>query len=114
MVLHKEIINENEVVIENLLHDSSNILKTSYNHQTLQLFVTFKNGGVYYYNDVQPKTYLGLTEAESVGKYLNSVIKKDHTAVKMGSISGEPLTTLLEQISTFKQLLIESKDKGAN
>lgn len=102
-ILNEETITQHDVTIENLLHESSNILKTSYNHNTEQLYITFKNGGVYYYNAVTLNVYREMKLAESVGKFINSVVKKDNTAVKVGAISGELLDDLKQEIESYKE-----------
>jgi hypothetical protein len=54
--------------------ESSNIDKVGYDEKTL--FILFKNGGLYKYIDVPSDIYDGLVVAESVGKYLNTEVKK--------------------------------------
>ena len=55
--------------------DSSNIERVSYAEDTQILAVKFRNGGLYTYTGVSLNAYLSLKGAESVGKYLNQVIK---------------------------------------
>ena len=60
---------------------SSNILGIEYNRDTHTLFVTFKGGSVYRYNDVPRVEVVNMVDAESAGAYLHAHIKpKYHTA----------------------------------
>ncbi len=103
MILETTSQTTNGVVVENILHDSSNVIKTSYNYSTKQLYVTFKRGGsVYYYNNVEHTTYEGLKIAESVGTYINKSIKPQHTFVEVGKASQEILTEMVNKVTTFK------------
>lgn len=94
--------NTNGVIIEGILHNSSNVLKTSYNYNTKQLYVTFKKGDVYYYNNVESTTYEALKIAESVGTFINKSIKPQHTFVNVGKAPQEILTELVNKITTYK------------
>ena len=97
----KKIEKEN-IIIENLIHDSSNILKTSYNYDTKQLTVTFKNGGVYYYNALPHSIYEEFKNSKSSGVYLNSSIKNKYTAVKKGAIDTVMVNELLAEVTKYK------------
>ncbi len=55
--------------------DSSNVQSVAYHEDTNNLCVQFKGGGLYSYSGVDHETYVSLVHAESVGRYLNSVIK---------------------------------------
>ena len=46
-----------------------------------EMFVVFKNGGIYGYLKVDEDKYLGFLNSESKGKYLNSQIKPNHEFV---------------------------------
>lgn len=45
----------------------------SYDDETRELTVTFSGGKTYVYEDVEKSTYDTLTNAESAGKYFNSI-----------------------------------------
>lgn len=105
MAILKTTLNENAekaVKIENILWDSSNVLKTSYNFNTSQLFVTFKKGGVWYYNGVKTSTYKDLKESASIGSFINKTIKPDYTAIKVGVADEENVTEILNEINDLK------------
>ena len=105
-MLKLELKEVNGVKIENILWDSSNVLKTSYNYSTKQLFITFKRGGVYYYNDVPETKYNKLKESTSVGSFVNKNIVKEHTCIKVGTAQEENITNIIkeiEEIITIKQ-----------
>lgn len=58
--------------------DSSNVKAVAYDPATEILAVRFANGGLYSYADVTQTVFTGLAGAQSVGKYLNTVIKGVH------------------------------------
>ena len=47
------------------------------------MIVTFTNGSVYAYEDVPYSVYKELTEAESVGHYLNESVKYNYSYHKL-------------------------------
>lgn len=55
--------------------DSSNVKAVALEERTHTLCVLFHNGGLYTYAGVPSETYSDLVHAESVGRYLNQVIK---------------------------------------
>ena len=54
---------------------SSNVAAVGYDADTLTLAVEFLNGSTYHYSNVSEATFNDLLNAESVGKYLNMMIK---------------------------------------
>lgn len=62
--------------------DSSNVSRVAYHEDTETLAVQFHNGGLYTYSDVSEHTYQNLIGADSVGKYLNNVVKVLHPYTK--------------------------------
>lgn len=107
-ILKSETIKIGEAVIYNALWESSNILKTSYNATNKQLFVTFKRGGVYYYNGVDISVHKNLLECDSIGIFINQEIKANYTAVKVGVADEEDVSGILTEIQT---LITENKNK---
>lgn len=68
-------------MIRNFQFENSSMLSDcSYNDETKELTVTFNNGKEYVYEEVDKSIYDALTNAESAGKYFNSV--KAHLTVK--------------------------------
>ena len=55
--------------------DSSNVESVGYDEDSSTLQVEFKNGGVYQYFDVPEEVFVGLRDADSVGRYLATTIK---------------------------------------
>ena len=55
--------------------DSSSVESIGYDEASSTLQVEFKNGGMYQYFDVQEDIFVGLRDAESVGRYLMTKIK---------------------------------------
>lgn len=102
-ILSTEKKESNGVIVEHMLHESSNILKTSYNYNTRQLVITFKNGGVYNYNAVPHNIYENIKSSPSSGKYISSEIIRKYTTVKVGSIAGTTgLSQLVESVENLK------------
>lgn len=58
--------------------DSSNVQSLAYVEDHETICVRFKNGGLYTYMGADQNTYTGLIHAESIGKYLNNVVKAMH------------------------------------
>jgi hypothetical protein len=54
---------------------SSNVSEVGYDDEAGELIVTFSNGSVYAYADVDEGTAIALSKAPSVGQMLNSEIK---------------------------------------
>ncbi len=63
--------------------DSSNVESIGYDENSLTLQVEFKNGGVYQYFDVPEELFIGLRDADSVGRYLNANIKGNYRYSKV-------------------------------
>ncbi len=64
--------------------ESSNVAAVGYDPVSRMLEVEFKNGGVYQYADVSREDADGLVGAESVGRFLNQMIKPTYAATKAG------------------------------
>ena len=58
--------------------DSSNVERVAYDDNSHTLCVKFRSGGLYTYSGVDRENYLHFIGAESVGRYLNNVIKATH------------------------------------
>ena len=92
------------VLIENLYHDSSSLLKTSYNHNTGQLTATFVKGNVYIYNGIPIEIYEELKTAESSGSYFSKNIAKSYNYHNLGNIDNELITEMKEVVNSAKNL----------
>jgi hypothetical protein len=55
---------------------SSNIARIAHDGQSGSLFIEFRSGKTYKYEDVSPDTWNAFVEAESVGKFFASRIKE--------------------------------------
>ena len=55
--------------------DSSNVDAIAHDPASKTLAVRFKGGGLYTYDGVNHDEYANFVHAESIGKYLNNVIK---------------------------------------
>jgi lysyl-tRNA synthetase class 2 len=62
---------------------SSNIDLVGYDETAKLLEITFLNGHVYEYLNVDKKTYLEFMKASSKGTFLNTIIIKKYTAQKI-------------------------------
>ena len=58
-------------------YESSTIDSSTYDFKTLELFVAFKSGTTYLYNNVSHLVYAEFRDSESQGKALNSLIKQN-------------------------------------
>ena len=86
------------------IYESSNVLASSYNKETNDLTVTFKNGGSYTYLKVQNTDYLRFETAESQGKILNSKLKS-YAFSKNEKVNTEDV---LNRIKNLKDVELDS------
>ena len=63
--------------------DSSNVEAVGYDEDSSTLQVEFKGGTTYQYFDVQEEVFVGLRDADSVGKYLAARIKGSYRYSKV-------------------------------
>jgi hypothetical protein len=63
-----------KVTIETISVDSSLVSFMTYHKISKMLYVTFKNGTLYLYNDVDRATFEDVRDSESIGKALHSKI----------------------------------------
>lgn len=71
MAIISEKIEKEKILIE---IESSNLKSASYNTKTKILQITFKNGSIYQYDDVEWNIFTKLRYASSQGKYFNKNI----------------------------------------
>ena len=81
------------------IYESSNIYKSVYNFLDNDLYITFNNGNIYKYMNVDMLTFLRLQEAQSIGKFFASEIKNKFNVEKIGS---EDPKIIIENIKTIK------------
>jgi len=67
--------------VTRLTPESSSIASIKYGEVNETLLVKFKNGKTYKYCPVPPDEAKALFDAESVGSYFSSVIRKDYVGV---------------------------------
>jgi len=65
--------------------DSSNVRRVGYHEDTRTLCVEFSNGGLYTYSDVDNEIFVSMVHAESVGRYLNQMVKVMHPYTKFNT-----------------------------
>lgn len=70
---------------------SSNVIAAGYLPEERRMFVEFKGGSVYAYDNVLLNSFVEFLEAESVGRYLNKHIKGAH-----------PVTNLSKEEHSYK------------
>lgn len=80
--------------------ESSNVKRIAFHDGSKNLCVEFNNGGLYAYHGVDSNTYVSLVHAESVGKYLNSVVKALYPYTKYND-EHEFISSLGEEESSF-------------
>jgi hypothetical protein len=81
------------------IYESSNIYKSVYDFLDNDLYITFNNGNIYKYTNVDMLTFLRLQEAQSVGKFFASEIKPKFEFEKIGS---EDPKIIIEDIKRLK------------
>ena len=65
------------IIVDDLTKtESSNVYSVAYQNSSKKVFVTFKNGGLYEYKDVEVEDFEALRDAESVGRHLRAVFLK--------------------------------------
>lgn len=62
---------------------SSQISYVGYENDTKELFITFKNGSTFKYEDVPKVIYNNLMDSDSKGRYLNMYVKNIYTSTKI-------------------------------
>lgn len=67
------------MTIPNLIPVTSSMLQ-AVGYDGFNLFVRFNNGKLYRYDNVPEMEYSALRASDSVGRYLNSMIKPNYTA----------------------------------
>lgn len=63
--------------------NSGAIAAVGYDEKTAVLFVEFHDGDIYQYFAVPPSKFEALMSAQSIGHYLNTVIKPRHVGAKI-------------------------------
>lgn len=62
---------------------SSTIAWADYDQETQTLTLTFKNGGIYEYSDLDAKTYANFLDAASQGKFFSQYIRDKYPTNKV-------------------------------
>jgi hypothetical protein len=94
MLLEKQI--KEDVVVSH--YNSSNLLVSEYNQLTKDLIITFKNGGVYKYDNVPATDYMRFEMADSQGKVLNSLIKPKYSFTRLDDVDADALNQKIAAI----------------
>jgi hypothetical protein len=81
------------------IYESSNIYKSVYNLLDNDLYITFNNGNIYKYMNVDMSTFLRLQEAQSIGKFFATEIKTKFEFEKIGS---EDPKIIIEEVKRLK------------
>lgn len=93
-----ETIKEKDKIIS--VYESSNIYRSVYKFLDNELFITFNNGNIYKYINVDMPTYLRLQESESVGKFFATEIRTKFDFEKVGF---EDPKVLIENVKQLKK-----------
>lgn len=67
--------------------ESSNIQFISYKEKTKMLLIAFKGGKIYAYPHIEPQKYQELTQADSIGKWVNANLVKPQLDFKKYEIT---------------------------
>lgn len=84
------------------IYESSNIYKSVYKFLDNDLFITFNNGNIYKYLNVDMPTFLKLQESESIGKFFSVNIRTKFDFEKVGS---EDPKIIVEDVKRLKSKL---------
>lgn len=106
-ILNIESVDNQGTIIETLFHNSSSILKTSYNYTTEQLVVTFPRGNVFLYNKIPKEIYESFKTGkgyDSPGSFFNQKIAKGFIYIKKGSIANT------DELNNLKMLVEDYKN----
>jgi hypothetical protein len=82
------------------IYESSNIYKSVYNFLDNDLFITFNNGNIYKYTNVDMPTFLRLQESQSIGKFFASEIRPKFDFEKVGSENPKIILKEVERLKT--------------
>lgn len=64
--------------------ESSNVESVGYDEDKLSLMVMFKGGALYEYKNVPPSVHQALIGSDSVGQYLNMMVKPQFEYERVG------------------------------
>ena len=85
-----------------IIYESSNIYKSVYKFLDNDSFITFNNGNIYKYLNVDMPTFLKLQESESIGKFFSANIRTKFDFEKVGS---EDPKIIVEDVKRLKSKL---------
>jgi hypothetical protein len=69
--------NKTGIIVDDLTKtESSNVASVAYQDSSKTAYVTFNNGGMYEYKEVEKEDFEALRDAESVGRHLSAVFLK--------------------------------------
>ncbi len=63
---------------------STNVDSVGYDRESRTLEIAFLSGGVYQYDNVPPSVHTALLQADSIGAYVNTVLKKRYRSRQVG------------------------------
>lgn len=84
-----------------VLYESSNIVRSTYNIEDKTLGIVFKSGVEYFYEDVSSKDYYAFELADSQGKVFNTKIKS-HTFTKGGDVNVDLIKESIRDKEKFE------------
>lgn len=101
------------IIVDDLTKtESSNVFSVAYQESNKKAFVTFKNGGLYGYKDVEKEDFEALRDAESVGRHLSSVFLKKGFEFEKLENTELLLPTPIEDISVDDTILATGEKVG--
>lgn len=66
--------------------ESSAVAAVQHDARRRELTVTFVGGARYAYAEVDERTYAALLNADSIGRFVNMVIKPNHAATRLADL----------------------------
>lgn len=108
--MRKLILNEISIITDDRIDaytvhqkPSSNIDYFGLDLAGRKMFIQFKNGITYIYNDVDDNTMENSLKADSIGKYLNANV--------IGKFTSTKIESRVVEIDTIEQLIKQSEDR---
>lgn len=99
---------ETEELYVEALYDSSNIMKSIYLPEKEMLFIIFRKGIVYSYQNVTSELYVGFENCDSQGVYFSKNINKNsqckcYREYKLYEFEKKDMVKLIEEQKQFLQ-----------
>ncbi len=116
--MRKQVLNGQNLLIDDRIENyivhqkqSSNIDYFGLDLAGRKMFIQFKNGGSYIYNDVDDHTMENSLKAESIGRYLSANVIGKFTSVK---VEGSLVTLEVEDTTEWQSISDQQAESRLN